>query len=364
MQFDSVPYLQKPTYICQSDDAGQFSLKYIKEGEYYLFAIGDRNKNLKLDPGEKVAFLPEKVITVMTAHKDIVLKSFALRDTSCILKDKRYTYPGRIEFILSNPPDFFSVSTIIPLIQENTDRSDSLVYWLSENPSSKMRFFTELNGVRDTIRPIYKGVPESQKAKKPLTIESNVVNGKLLPGENLKLTFSEPVTSIDDTAIYFINSDSVRINLKPQKVNARSVEYSTFGSTLHHVFIDSAAVVSVFGNTNNAHREISFENQEDDYYGTVTINLDSLVEEKVLVELIDKKGIVVVDSVAYSAQMIFSRLQPGDYQLRLIFDWDNDGKWTSGSLQDGIIPEHVIYYTGEIKAKSKWEKEIDWNIRY
>ena len=94
------------------------------------------------------------------------------------------------------------------------------------------------------------------------------------------------------------------------------------------------------------------------------INIDSLSNEKIIVELINQKGEVVIDSVSYAQQMIFNKLAPGSYRLRFIFDRDGNGKWTSGSLSTGIIPEDVIYYPGEIKAKSKWDIEIDWEVDY
>jgi len=75
--------------------------------------------------------------------------------------------------------------------------------------------------------------------------------------------------------------------------------------------------------------------------------------------LIDAKG-VLVDTVAYSKQMIFNDLVPGDYQLQLVIDADKNGEWTSGSLQDNRIPEKVIYFNGLISIKSKWEMEMEW----
>ena len=60
--------------------------------------------------------------------------------------------------------------------------------------------------------------------------------------------------------------------------------------------------------------------------------------------------------------MIFGDLVPGDYQLRLIFDVDNNGEWTSGSLSEAREPEKLIYNSEMIKVKSKWEKEVDWII--
>jgi len=61
-------------------------------------------------------------------------------------------------------------------------------------------------------------------------------------------------------------------------------------------------------------------------------------------------------------QMVFTELIPGKYQIRLIFDDNNDGEWTTGSLKEKRLPERVIYNRELIDIKSRWEKEVDWII--
>jgi hypothetical protein len=53
-------------------------------------------------------------------------------------------------------------------------------------------------------------------------------------------------------------------------------------------------------------------------------------------------------------------LKPGDYQLRLIIDTDNDGKWDPGNFYENRPPEKVFLYKNEkdvskINLKANWE---------
>jgi len=48
--------------------------------------------------------------------------------------------------------------------------------------------------------------------------------------------------------------------------------------------------------------------------------------------------------------------------LRIIEDTNQDEKWTKGSIQTKQQSERVIYYTDEIKIRSKWDLEIEVEV--
>ena len=58
--------------------------------------------------------------------------------------------------------------------------------------------------------------------------------------------------------------------------------------------------------------------------------------------------------------MSFEDLKPGDYQVRLVIDDNNDGQWSPGNYYKRKEPEHIIYYLNEknnptISLKANWE---------
>lgn len=59
---DSTPYLEKPSYIAKSDTAGFFSIEYICDSLYRIFAVNDQNNNLLFDlPNEPLAYLDSTI---------------------------------------------------------------------------------------------------------------------------------------------------------------------------------------------------------------------------------------------------------------------------------------------------------------
>ena len=357
--FDSIPLKIKPTYLSQTDANGNFRLNYLKDGAYFIFAFKDKNKNLLYDMGEAIAFTEEKEFNLKpTDTNKFTLRSFTEKSDEIELEDLNFDYPGRVEVILSNPTDDFRITSNLPLIKEETERPDSIIYWLEQKPVPKMRFYTTLLGELDTLKPIYKGIPEKED-EIVLTQSHNIMKGELLPEENLEFVFSEPVAEIDFSSVHFYDLDSNEVAIEEGDVDVRKVTFQTFGTLAERIVIDSAAVQSLYGHENREKIELTFKNHEIDYYGSLIVSMDTTFNVPIVVHLINDKG-DVVDTTKFKSKMVFSELIPGNYQLRLIFDVDNSGTWTSGSLAEGRVPEKVIYNAESIKVKSKWEKEVDW----
>lgn len=361
-QFDSIPFKDRPIYIAQSNKSGQFRMNYLKAGEYFIFAIQDQNKNLKLDGTERRSFLMSERITVGEKNEIIELQSFKPESGEAKVTAVKFDYPGRLEFIMSNEPDSFAVNSSIDLIQENTEKKDSLVYWLSKNPESKMNFVVNINQKLDTLKPLYKGLPTGKDVT-VLNFTDNLQAGKLLPNERFKITVSEPVDSINPAGIHFMTADSVEVEAIGYTVeNVRTIRFDSLSSAVALVRIDSGAVSSRFNHINAKPHWVSLKVLEPDYYGTLILNMDTLFQQAVFVDLLDEKN-KVIRSVPFSKQLIFTEIIPGKYQVRIIFDDNGDGKWTTGSLIEKRSPEKVIYNKELIDVKSKWEKEVDWVIQ-
>ncbi|MBI3136551.1 MAG: Ig-like domain-containing protein [Bacteroidetes bacterium] len=361
VQFDSIPYKLKPTYISQTDASGQFRLNYLKYGVYYLFAIHDKNKNLLLDSDEAFAFMPERTILVNNDYAYVSMKSFERESGNAQVEKVNFTAPGKVEILFTAAPDSFDIKTSCELLREETGSRDSLVYWLATNPTPKMRFEVVINGVADTLKPLYKSSPVSIRA---LLLESNIQEGKIMPDEMLELTFSEPVSlsSINPEGIKILNPDSTFTPVSFELKNLRTLVIADTSGKPVTLVVDSAAVSSVYGAAVQKTQSFTFEKYQSSYYGSLIVTTDSVFTSPCLVYLLNANG-ESIDTAVYSPRFVFENLVPGDYQLRLVVDEDQNGYWTTGSFQEARIPEKVIYFNETIQVKSKWEKEVDWLLK-
>ena len=72
-----------------------------------------------------------------------------------------------------------------------------------------------------------------------------------------------------------------------------------------------------------------------------------------------------MEQVAKQKTVRFADIVPGDYQIRLIIDSNNNGRWDPGNYFEKTVPEPVLYYraidgTTTIKGvKANWEIGAD-----
>lgn len=359
---DSIPFIDTPYYITQTDKQGEFKFEYLKEGAFVVYAIKDANKNLKLDLGENVAFLDEGEIFIGIDNEKLSLSAFTPNSEGVKLLKTKFEYPGVLTFILSGKPIDFSVETTLPLLQETSNFEDSLVFWLAENPTPKMQFIVNLDGNIDTIKPIYKGAPKVNELMN-LSFTSNLSSGKLLPNDSLAFTFSEAVFSVNENGMHCFSKDSTELEFpKFEVVNVRKLQLNSLPLETRYLRIDSGTVQSAFGHHNLKTEFIPIEFLDQNYFGNLIVNIDSVFEIPVLAQLLNEKN-EVVKELTYQNQLIFNQLVPGKYQIRLVLDQNGDGQWSTGSLMDRKQPEKIIYNKDLIEIKSNWEKEVDWTIQ-
>jgi len=59
---------------------------------------------------------------------------------------------------------------------------------------------------------------------------------------------------------------------------------------------------------------------------------------------------------------VFPFLEKGKYRIRIIYDINGDGRWSTGDYDLKIQPEPVSYYPDEIEVKTDWRIEQDWDV--
>ena len=121
-----------------------------------------------------------------------------------------------------------------------------------------MKFAIHLNGVEDTLKPLYKSPAEP----KLMNATTNIKEGKLQPNEKLKLTFSEPILfeSIATEKIRVMTSDSILITPIWEVENLRTLVLTNSLDKPMILQLDSGAVNSLYARTNANKININFEN--------------------------------------------------------------------------------------------------------
>jgi len=86
------------------------------------------------------------------------------------------------------------------------------------------------------------------------------------------------------------------------------------------------------------------------------LNLSKISFKPVIVDLIDmNEKIIMSKNLKNSLEAcVFENVLPGEYNLRLVHDKNENGKWDTGNYLKRIKPEQVVHYNDTIKVRANW----------
>ncbi|MDZ7633141.1 MAG: hypothetical protein U5L72_01300 [Bacteroidales bacterium] len=97
-------------------------------------------------------------------------------------------------------------------------------------------------------------------------------------------------------------------------------------------------------------------------YGTLSVNLTGY-EGKIILQLLDVNERIVLEERGVSpGKFLFRFIENGNYRLKVIYDVDGNGQWTSGDYSRNRQPEPVSYFDEVLEIKSNWDMVQEWNI--
>ena len=186
---------------------------------------------------------------------------------------------------------------------------------------------------------------------------------------NIALSFEEPVSRIDTSAIHLnVKVDTLWVetpflfvadSLLPRKYEILA-EWEP--EKEYQLKIDSAAVVGLYGlHTNKVEQTLKVKKLDE--YGTLLFNLEEAPSTSV-VELLDNGGKVLRQQrISPENTADFYYLAPNTkYYVRLFNDRNGNGKWDTGNVEQGLQPEEVYYFPKVWEMKANFEFEETWNI--
>ena len=398
---DSIPYLQRPVYITKTDKTGRFQLNNLRNINYKIFALSDANSNLLFDlKTEKIAFIDsiikpdffENKRSIEKKSDSLVLKDSTLKDTSKIIQKPPVSYnmymfeqkdstqhvikktlerKGLLSVFFKYPVQNFKIEypkikNHKEIINEEFNKTfDSLKIWVKDTTlDSLFALIYQSDTVLDTLN--LSVIPRVSKrimvAK--LLISSNITNNAVFDYFNYPVfEFNNPLASINKDSIVF-TEDSVRII--PQFVYKDSTHrYLQLTNNLkeiasYNLYFPSNSFTDIFNHPHDSLR-LSFKTKKKEDYGKLVLKV-KLPDEKhqYIIMLLDEKEKVFKQEIIKTSQNIeFLNMNPAKFYVKVIYDENNDGKWTSGNYLKKKQPEKVFKSKGEIVTRANWDVELE-----
>lgn len=200
-------------------------------------------------------------------------------------------------------------------------------------------------------------------AKKLLLTQIPTIQDLLSP---LLLSFNNPLKKIDTAKLILTDT-----NYKPIPATAWSVDSSQTKLSLavnwqpgmqYRMIIDTSAISDSANNHLAKQDTIRFTTKTQEDYGNVVFRFSNLnlTKHPVLqfVQGDEIKNSYPVTTTEWSNKFI----NPGEYEIRVLFDDNNNGKWDPGNYSLKLQPEKVISISQKISVKANWDNERDINL--
>jgi hypothetical protein len=294
---------------------------------------------------------------------------------SAIFKDKPVYYTklngkGQFEFKFL-PYQKFNAFVVPNDYTKRYDDSTKLFGFLNAPIEIKAQTDTQLFYVFEGAKKIEKKKTSSSATNKNAKKEgmSFLRYSKSLEGSeqdllsDLLLSFDAPIQLNDSFPIQLCDTlnkplDNVTLSIdSTQKLI--TIKYDWVESTKLHLIIPKKSVKDTLGNTLFKSDTLAFKTKSESAYGTVLIRMNNYQSFKNPILQLTKDNKVKFSYPMKQAIFRISKLPPGDYQLKLLLDENNNGIWDTGKYSQQKQPEIVIKLPTILNVKANWENEAN-----
>lgn len=427
--------------ISRTDSRGHFVIRGIAPGSYRIYALMDGNQNYIFDSKtETIAYQDSLVIPSTTGvvrqdtiwhendtlHYDTIYQVNYTRFLPDNLLLRAFKEENNLQYLVKSEREqtyrfslyFNTKADTLPTVKgldfdekdafiiENTERNDTIRYWIKDTTLCERDTLTlqlgylatdtlgKLVPKTDTLRMVNKinrqrrlAMAEEARKEKEKERKKRAKKGDTLAVEtkflkisvdapssldlnrNITLTFDEPLESIDTTAIHISQKVDTIWEERPFIFLADSVvprKYQILADWQpgqeYRLNIDSLGFKGIYGlYTNKVENTLKVKTLED--YGTLYLNIVGAGPHAIVQLLNSTDAVVRQQPVSDKKTCDFYFLQPGTkYYIRLFNDDNNNGVWDTGNYADKIQPEEVFYFPKVWEMKANFEFEETWNI--
>lgn len=363
---------KKPTIYTTTDTSGNFSLNNLHPGDYRLYALQEKTPNKIYDnDAELIAFLKKNV----HLHRDtsnVQLKLFKQDPEKFRVLEHRFDGDGKMFFLFNKQLEDPSIQIIYPAgidkqkIVEISKTKDTALLYMRNMDFDSIRFaILEHNKPIDSVS-LRKGKKET--FTRTLYFNYSIsTDFKLKPGNAFTIKANYPIETYDASLIS-LKEDSTDISnytIERDSSNEKlfTLKYRWHQNANYTLTIEDGAFTDIYGDKNKrTFRRFQLDKPENYSMLTLTVTVPETAKAYI-VELLNIEKKVLRSTVIHSNTAItYKNFITGKYQIRVIYDDNDNGKWDSGSVKKKIQPENIWVDSDVITLRPNWEQQTAISI--
>ncbi|MBD1397432.1 Ig-like domain-containing protein [Pontibacter sp. JH31] len=365
----------RPYYQTQTNEAGEFVFENIKEGEYRIFALTDKNNSSTYDnENERIAYKSEP-IQITSVGQELLLETVKI-DTKRPILQRREKYLDRF---VSNYNEGIESFIARPI----NSPKDTLVHKISADGKiielfgdakfkGGMALLTAMdsaaNRTIDTVQINFEGkrAQRIQGAKLKDNGASN--NNTYSEGQSItieletpvRINFKEPIAILADSILVTKLTYPNQVKLDRTATELSFVVPRWKGRNRQAtVILDSVGIAPVQGDKLKF-TPLTFTVAEAKGAGSLKGSITS-TNPSYIVQLLDNQY-KVKRQIRNAKSYDFKNIEPGTYYIRIIVDENKNGKWDGGDPNFKRPPEKVYLHKKALEIRANWE--VEENIKF
>ncbi|MGI8636243.1 MAG: Ig-like domain-containing protein, partial [Segetibacter sp.] len=222
----------------------------------------------------------------------------------------------------------------------------------------------------DTAPPKSKAATATSKAKedKLLRFQTNLEDGKQNLLKNFTITFNKKIGTFDSTKITLLGPDSnVVANYKVVADTNKTkftILYNWPENTSYKLIMRKEAFADTAGTTLAKNDTIRFSTKREGEYGSVKVRFKNLdLTRNPVMQIVQNDKLV--DSIPLSGNEWSRKLfEPGEYEIRILYDTNKNGKWDPGKFFGSHIqPEIVEMVDTKLSIRANWDNNREITLK-
>jgi uncharacterized protein (DUF2141 family) len=297
---DSALIKERPRYIAKLDSSGRFRFRNLPAGTFYLYALKDEGGQKKYLSKRQLFGFAEKPVTVSNNNLPVTL----------------YAYVEKTE---EKP-----AASSKPLPAVKTDKN--------KEPDKRLKFGNNLaNGMQDLLG-------------------------------NLEFTFTEPLKKFDSSKVQLTDETFNPISnytfSRDSTGKKLVLTYKWKENTAYSLIVDKEFAEDSAGRKIPRTDTLKFRTLKETDYGLVHIRFNNLDLGKNPVLQIMQGEEIKFKQKLTSKDFTAPLFKPGEYEIRVLFDDNNNGIWDAGDFfGKHQQPEKVTAIPKKLTVKANWDND-------
>ncbi len=293
----------RPRYIARLDSAGNFTFKYIKPDIYAIYALEDQSGMHLYTSKAQVFAFADSPVDLRESTKPILLYAFA--DTSELKHPKKPVAPASTK-------------------KEKEDK---------------------------------------EKVKR-LIVSGNIPNGLLDLHSQLELSFAVPIRDFDSTKVRLTNDsfqDFKNIQFQFDSTSKKLTIVNAWKEdTRYHLILQKDFADDTLGERLLKIDTIRFKTKAESDYGNLRLRFKNLdLSRHPILLFIQGEKVKISQAIGRSFRYNNRLFDPGDYELRILYDTNQNGVWDPGDFYKHRQPEIVVPVRKKLSVRANWDNEVD-----